>query len=231
MSKRNQYAIQCDRLQIKVEHGQEIWNSLIAGAIRIQPEEFQAACNLDGLLDEDETLEDYVASDPDWACYRSETTQGQVYILQTAGFEFFFTPDGSVPAYDPQAITESHDEYCHSALARLLFHSNHPLLKNAYGFESAEVEIEEDFTVIRGAGVRFQILEDGHPVAGMHVLGNKIQDIYVSRARRREGLATEIVARAEAFMGPLEHSSSLTVDGKAFVASKRREKDDNSLDI
>ncbi|WP_410950788.1 hypothetical protein [Pseudomonas sp. S1(2024)] len=231
MNKRNQYAIQCDRLQMKVEHGREIWNSLIASATRIQPAEFVAACDLDGLLDEEETLEDYVASDPDWACYRCDTAQGQVYMLQTAGFEFFFTPDGLVPAYDPHAIMESHDEYGHSALARLLFHSNHPLLQNAYGFECDAVEIEEDFTVIRGTGIRFQILEDGHPVAGMHVLGNQIQDIYVSRARRREGLATEIVARAEAFMGRLEHSSSLTVDGKAFVESQRRTEDDDSLDL
>lgn len=121
MNKRNQYAIQCDRLQMKVEYGREIWNSLIASATRIQPAEFVAACDLDGLLDEEETLEDYVASDPDWACYRSDTAQGQVYMLQTAGFEFFFTPDGLVPAYDPHAIMESHDEYGHSALARLLF--------------------------------------------------------------------------------------------------------------
>lgn len=231
MKNRNQYAIQCDRLQMNVEHGREIWNSLIASATRIQPAEFVAACDLEGLLDEEETLEDYVASDPDWACYRCETAQGQVYMLQTAGFEFFFTPDGAVPAYDPQAVTESHDEYGHSALARLLFRSNHPLLQNAYGFEGAEVEIEEDFTVIRGVGIRFQILEDGHPVAGMHVLGSQIQDIYVARSRRREGLATEIVARAEAFMGQLEHSPSLTVDGKAFVASQRRAKDEDSLDM
>jgi hypothetical protein len=231
MGKGNQFAIQCDRLQNTVENGREIWNGLMTSAVRIQPEEFEAVCDMGDWLEEGETLEDYVASDPDWACYRTETSQGFVYFLQTSGFEFFFTPGGEVPQYDPQALTRAHDEYHHSALARLLFGSNHPILQNAYGFEQPPIELGDDFVLIRGKGIRFQILEDGHPVAGMQVNGNQIQDIYVSLDRRREGLATEIVARAEAFMGKLEHSNSLTPDGEKFVKSQVMRNDPDSFEM
>lgn len=231
MSKKFEYALPCDRLQVKVEHGKEIWNSLMAGAVRIDREAFEAACDVTTLLDDGETLDDYVASDENWAVYRSETAAGVAYFLQTAGFELFFTPDGKTPGFSPDSLTENYDEYGHSALARLLLRSNHPLLANAYGFEGEEVELQEDFVLIKGNGLRFQIKEDGLPIAGMHVLGDQIQDIYVSLNRRREGLATEIVARTEAFMGTLRHSDSLTPDGRAFVGAQKKKEAEDSLDF
>ena len=225
MSTPYQYAITCDRLHNKVEHGEHIWKTLMHGAEPIEPEVLLAACDMSSFFDEGESFESYAAEDPDTACYRTSTPQGDVYFIQKTGFEMFFTEGGQTPAYNPMSPIDNYDEYGFSALARLLFPRNHPRLQSAYGFEKPPIWLDNDLRLIEGRGLRFQLFRDGVAVAGMQVEDNQIVDLYVARDLRRQGLASELVQRAETVIGPIALSESLTEDGKAFHDAHSRHPD------
>jgi GNAT superfamily N-acetyltransferase len=221
----------CDRLHNQVEHGEHIWKTLMHSAERIEPKVLLAACDMDSFFDEGEDFESYAADDADTACYRTSTPQGDVYFIQKTGFEMFFTEGGQIPAYNPMSPTDSYDEYGCSALARLLFPWNHPKLQCSYGFEKPPIWLDNDLRLIEGRGLRFQLFRDGVAVAGMQLENNQIVDLYVTRDLRRQGLASELIQRAEAVIGPIAHSENLTEDGKAFHASHCRRDVDDELSL
>ncbi|WP_241032708.1 hypothetical protein ACOK4R_35505 (plasmid) [Pseudomonas fluorescens] len=219
-----QYAIQCDRLQQRTADGPQIWATLMHNAQRVPLEEFEDACDLSGLLEEGESLDDFTCSDPGTGAYRVEVGSECAYFIQTSGFEFFFTPDGVVPSFIEQ-YPPDWDEYRSSALARLLLPANHPLLQGSWGLEGDEGLNDEGLQVIRSesGSVRYQIHQGDRAVAGIRVDADEVSEMYTCRDKRREGLATTLMDAVRRLHGPLPFSS-LSDEGKAFKAGYHRAK-------
>ena len=83
------YLGQCDRLRMCGD--EESWQTMMAQKQPISKEEFETRCDLSQLLEDDETLDDFIAGDPDAAFYKSVWGDKPAYFIQTAGFEFIFT--------------------------------------------------------------------------------------------------------------------------------------------
>lgn len=83
------YLGQCDRIRRNNPEGESFWQEMIANAEPVSAEELEAACDVSAILDEDESLEDFV--NPNDHGYFRSTVQGKpVWYVQTAGFEFVF---------------------------------------------------------------------------------------------------------------------------------------------
>ena len=65
--------------------------------VKIDAESFLSLTNTEDLLDEDETVYDFVADDPDHGFYVSTVNSKPVTFIAHAGFEFIFTEDGHAP--------------------------------------------------------------------------------------------------------------------------------------
>lgn len=219
------YAIQCDKLQKRSQDGPQIWATLMSNAQRIPLDEFAENCDLSSLLEEGESLDDFISSDECSGAYRVEVGHQTTYFLQTSGFEFFFTEDGVIPSY-AEPFPKDWDECISSALARLLLPANHPLLQGTWGLETDEGQNEEGFRVITSdnGSVRYQILEADRIVAGIRIEADEISVIYTCRDKRRQGLASEMLDMVRRCHGPTPLSSSLTDDGRAFKAGYQRSK-------
>jgi hypothetical protein len=81
---------QCDRLRMQYTNGEAVWQEMIQNARRISLEELAAAVDPSRLLDEDETLEDFIADDPDAGFYASSVQGEPVYFVEARAFEFLF---------------------------------------------------------------------------------------------------------------------------------------------
>lgn len=66
---------------------------MIAQATPIGASEFKRLCRLETLLDEDETLEEFMADDETAGLYKSVWGGGSCLFIQTSGFEFIFVKD------------------------------------------------------------------------------------------------------------------------------------------
>jgi len=207
------FATMCDTLRCDSE-GEAVWQTLMAKAERIPIEQFGAIGNLNDILEDGETLDDYIAVD-DWAgAYLVEGPE-RIAFLQRAGFEWFFTVDGK-----PPTLAQPVDEYAYEVmvepLCRVLLKPNDARICGSFGYEGEIEEIDQDLDCVIGDAPRFRLHRDGVVVAGMRVENGVVEAIYVARELRREGLATELYNRVEAILGDLELSSVLTDDGKAF---------------
>lgn len=63
------YLGQCDRL--RMAGYEDLWQHLMHSREPLSLEEFELACEVETILDEDETLEEFVMGDPDSGFYRS----------------------------------------------------------------------------------------------------------------------------------------------------------------
>lgn len=220
-----QYALSCNRLRVNDE-GDQIWQSLVAKAERIQFDEFSEFCDLSGLLEDGETLDDYISVDPWAGAYKVETDDEPVVFIQRAGFEFFFTHDGLPPTYVEPLDRLAHELMIDNGAARVLLKPNDARISGAYGYEGEVVEIAYDLDMIMADSPRFRLYQDGQVVAGLRIEDGVIDQIYVANDMRRQGLGTELLNRAQEVYGHIEHSDSLSDDGKAFRASFERESDE-----
>lgn len=212
------YALSCNRLRVNDE-GDQVWHSLVAKAERIQFDEFAAVCDLSGLLEEGETLDDYICVD-EWAgAYKVETDAEPIAFIQRAGFEFFFTHDGLPPTFTEPFDRLAHELMIDNGAARVLLKPNDARIGGAYGYEGEAVEIDYDLDMIMAECPRFRLYRDGEVVAGLRIENGVIDQIYVANDMRRQGIATELLNRAQEVYGPIEHSESLSDDGRAFRAS------------
>lgn len=79
----------CDRVR-RTEAGENFWQQMMKNKVPVSEEEFVAAVNFEGFLDEGETWEQYrddnMAQDPDFMLYKS----GEHYFIQFAGFEMIW---------------------------------------------------------------------------------------------------------------------------------------------
>lgn len=87
--KRFVFYMQCDKFRQQAG-GEEMWQEMMRNASRITQQEFEEACDTNYLLDQDETLEDFIASDPSSYFARSVIGTEVVYFVATCGFEFIF---------------------------------------------------------------------------------------------------------------------------------------------
>lgn len=221
-----QYALSCNRLRVN-DSGDQIWHSLMAKAERIQLDEFSEVCDLSGLLEEGETLDDYISVD-EWAgVYKVETDAEPVVFMQRAGFEFFFTHDGLPPTYVKPLDALSNELMIDNGAARVLLKPNDARIGGAYGYEGELVEIDNDLDMVMAECPRFRLYRDGEVVAGLRIEDGVIDQIYVANDMRRQGFATELLKRAQEVYGHIEHSESLSDDGKAFRASFEHESDEH----
>jgi hypothetical protein len=86
---------QCDRIRRRGPEGEWFWQQAMANAKPVSIEEFELACDVPAVLDEDESLEDFSQSG---SCefFRSEVDGQPVWFMACAGFEFLFAQ--SAPA-------------------------------------------------------------------------------------------------------------------------------------
>lgn len=87
--------MQCDRFRQDAQ-GESDWQEMMNKAQRVSIDQFEAVCDPESLLDEGETLEDFMAcsSDPSSGFYVSSIRNHRVLFCQSEGFEFIFTPGG-----------------------------------------------------------------------------------------------------------------------------------------
>jgi hypothetical protein len=95
--KKFEFFNQCDRWRIQFNNGEKNWHIMMAGKESISMNVFEKMVNDQNILDEDETLSDFISYDQDSGFYKSVIDGGVVFFIQTAGFEFIFTPDGNEP--------------------------------------------------------------------------------------------------------------------------------------
>lgn len=222
------FATMCDKLRCDFE-GEAVWQTLMAKAERIPIEQFETIGDLNDILEDGETLDDFTAID-DWAgAYLVEGPE-RIAFIQRAGFEWIFTVDGK-----PPTLSEPVDEYAYEVmgepLCRVLLKPNDARICGSFGYEGEIEEIDDDLDCVIGDAPRFRLHRDGVVVAGMRVEKGVVEAIYVARDLRREGLATELFSRVQAILGDLELSSILTDDGKEFRNSLTEpDPMDNELD-
>ena len=80
----------CDRL--RMAGGEEHWQQMMLEKAPISIDQFARDRDLLTLLEDDETLEDFIASDPESGFYTSIWGDQPCRFIQTCGFEFVFTP-------------------------------------------------------------------------------------------------------------------------------------------
>ncbi len=193
----HRYAIQGGALQACDEQGLQRWLSLMVGAQRIPAAEFEANCDCSGLLDPDESLEQFCANDPCAGFYVSRGPSGEaVYFIQQSGFEFFFTPDARLPGLFPLTEGQILDHFVLSRepMAKVLLNANEPRLSGAYGWEYESAQISPQVRRIsseRQGVERFIAQQDGRPVCGIAVAQGVVQDIFTRAEYRRQGPASE----------------------------------------
>lgn len=96
----------CDRFRRRAG-GEADWQAMMAAAVPIDQRQFEASCDPRGLLDEDETLETYLAQsgDPETGLFESDIRGHKVFFIQHAGFEMIFTPAGQpLPLAEPEYL-------------------------------------------------------------------------------------------------------------------------------
>jgi len=89
-----QYIGQCDVLRKRSQNNEDNWQEMMARKSPITREEFLRSVDLTPLLDEDESVEDFInyieTSDPSTGYYQSFWGKKPCVFYQTAGFEFIF---------------------------------------------------------------------------------------------------------------------------------------------
>lgn len=92
-----QYFNQCDRWRTQYPTGEAGWQEMIRNKSSISMSVFKKAVSYRDILDEKETLDDFIASDSGSGFFRSRVKGNPVFFVESCGFEFIFTVDGKEP--------------------------------------------------------------------------------------------------------------------------------------
>jgi len=84
------YLGQCDRLRKKSTQNEANWQEMMKQKKPISMGTFKSKADYKAILDEDETLKDFVAGDPDAGFFQSVWGNKKCVFLRTAGFEFIW---------------------------------------------------------------------------------------------------------------------------------------------
>ena len=83
------YLGQCDRVRCD-DVGENRWQRMVTNHSKVSMDEFLSRCQTEALLDEDESIEDFIAADPDSYFAKSWWGDQECYYIMTHGFEFIF---------------------------------------------------------------------------------------------------------------------------------------------
>jgi len=83
------YIGQCDVIR-RSEEGESFWQTLMNQAEKISKEDFLSNINPDNILEDDETVDDFIAADPDSYFAKSIVNNNLYYFIGTHGFEFIW---------------------------------------------------------------------------------------------------------------------------------------------
>lgn len=195
------FAITCDRLQFKVENGKEIWATLMYGSQRVSPSELQSRCDVEDHFEEEDPFSTFVREDPDSGCYRTDLPTGTVYFIQTAGFEYFFTQDGSIPSYFENLSEIVHETARNNCEGRIILPPNNALANGSFGHESEAIRIAPDLELIQGENSRYRLLaEDGSVMAAAMVQNGRVETTFATMRYRDQGLEERLVDRIQSLI-------------------------------
>lgn len=190
------FAIPCDRLQLKVENGKEIWATLMYKSQRVSPSELKALCDLEDHFEEEDPFSDFLREDPQSGCYRTDLPDGPVYFIQTSGFEYFFTRDGKIPSYFEDLSEIVHETARNNCEGRLILPPNNALASGAFGHEYPAIRLAPDLEVIRGVDTRYRLLnEDGSVIAGALVQNGTVTATFATMAYLGQGVEEKLAER------------------------------------
>ncbi len=85
------YLGQCDQLRKRSEENEAYWHRMMDGAEPIDIKRFKRLTEYNAILDDDETLEQFIESDLDAGFYLSTWGDRPAAFLQVAGFEFIWS--------------------------------------------------------------------------------------------------------------------------------------------
>ena len=83
------YIGQCDRIR-KNPDGERFWRYVMGHAVPVSQEEFLNQCDISPLLDENETVEQFLSDYRTVGYYKANYNNTGYYWFGTRGFEFFF---------------------------------------------------------------------------------------------------------------------------------------------
>lgn len=191
-----EFAIPCDRLQLKVENGREIWATLMYKSQRVSPAELKAMCDLEDHFEEEDPFSDFLREDPQSGCYRTDLPEGPVYFIQTSGFEYFFTGGGKIPSYFENLSEIVHETARNNCEGRLILPPNNALASGSFGHESEAIRVAPDLELIKGINTRYRLLaEDGTAIAGALVQHGAVTTTFATMAHLGQGLEERLAAR------------------------------------
>ncbi|NIT79663.1 MAG: hypothetical protein GWN58_33435 [Anaerolineae bacterium] len=84
------YLGQCDRLRKQGPKNEANWQEMMKQKKPISMSTFKSKADYKAILDEDETLKDFIAGDPDAGFFQSVWGNKKCVFLRTAGFEFIW---------------------------------------------------------------------------------------------------------------------------------------------
>lgn len=87
---RLEYLGQCDRLRMGDKRNEQYWQTMMEEKKPISLARLKALVDIAPILDEGETIEDFVRSDPNAKAYESVWGGKKAVFLQVAGFEFIW---------------------------------------------------------------------------------------------------------------------------------------------
>lgn len=190
------FSTMCDRLQLQVENGKDIWATLMLRATRIDPSELQAQCDLEEEFEDEGAYEQFLREDPNTGAYRVDLPSGPIYFIQTSGFEYFFTPDGAIPTYFEDVSEIVHEATRNNCAGRLILPANSALSGGAFGFEQSPVNVAPYLEMIKGIDTRYRLLStSGHVIAGALVQDNKVVTTFATMAYLGLGIEDELEGR------------------------------------
>ncbi len=88
-NKKFQYLGQCNNLRCE-NFGEDNWKKMIENKQLVNISEFKSMCNYEVLIEDDETLEEFISDCHDSYFAKSIWGKNPCYYLMTKGFEFIF---------------------------------------------------------------------------------------------------------------------------------------------
>ena len=84
------YLGQCDRLRLGNAENNAAWHEMMKNAEPVPPDEFFKSVDFSRVMDEDETVEQWIQANHDAQFFKSVWNGRPAYFAQTGGFEYIF---------------------------------------------------------------------------------------------------------------------------------------------
>ena len=193
--------------------------TLIARANVITVNEFESKSDLEYLLDEEETFEEYISMDDESIFFEINLDNESVTGMKSLGVIHLFSKNGQLPDLNNVKPEMATQELSMNALAWVMSPINSP---NSISKTNNE-ELEYDTGKIRkfssndGMNARYQAIVKGKVVAAIFIKESVTDAIYTSIEFRRKGLGKKLVQIAKNDFQHLQHSDSRTSLGTKFI--------------